>query len=98
MRKDEMIDLLTEYATNERLDNLVLQDVRYTTIRQKASSLMEELEKVDSSRAIQKLIDKYDSVTHEAAALYANYAYKQGLRDMFNLFMSLLDKREGIEE
>ena len=59
---------------------------------------MEELEKVDSSRAIQKLIDKYDSVTHEAAALYANYAYKQGLRDMFNLFMSLLDKREGIEE
>lgn len=97
MEKDEMINLLTEYATNERLDSLVLQNTEYVSIRKKTTSIMEELEKLDSSKEIQKLIDRYDSATYEAAALYANFAYKQGLKDMFNLVISLKDKKEDIE-
>ena len=93
MEKDEVINILAEYATNERLDKQVLQNIEYVAIRGKINSIMEELEKIDSSREIQKIIDKYDSVTHEAAALYASFAYKQGLKDMFNLFMSLQGKK-----
>lgn len=97
MEKDEVINILTEYATNERLDNLVLQNTEYVTIREKINYIMGELEKLDSSRGIQKIIDRYDSATHEAAALYASLAYKQGLKDMFNLFMSLQNKKEDID-
>lgn len=93
-----MINLLTEHATNERLDELVLQNAEYNTIREKICSVMEELEKLDSSIEIQRLIDKYDTISHEAAALYASFAYKQGLKDMFNLFMSLQDKKEETEK
>lgn len=49
-----------------------------------------------SEERMKKVIDRYDSATHEAAARYASFAYKQGLKDMFNLFMSLQDKKEQI--
>lgn len=97
MEENEMINLLTEHATNERLDELILQNAEYNTSREKIDFIMKELEKIDSSKGMQKIIDRYDSATHEAAALYASFAYQQGLKDMFNLFMSLQDKKEDID-
>lgn len=97
MEKDEMINILTEYAMNERLDKIVLQDTLYIKTKEKADLLLNELEKIYSSKEAHKLLDNYDSTVHEAAALYASFAYKQGLKDMFNLFMSLQDKKEDLE-
>lgn len=97
MKKDEIFDILTDCATNERLDKIVLQDTAYIKIKEKADLLLEELEKTNSSEEAHKLLDSYDSTTHEAAALYASFAYQQGAKDIFNLFMSLQDKKEQIE-
>lgn len=98
MRKDEMINLLTEHAINETLDRLVLQNTEYVKTKEKADSLLEELERMDSSRGTHKKLDRYDVTTHEAAALYAKFAYQRGLKDMFNLIMSLRDEGEDITE
>lgn len=96
MEKDKILNILTEYTTNERLDKIVLQDTVYIQTKEKADLLLDKLEKINSSKEAHKLLDSYDSTVHEAAALYANFAYRQGLKDMFNLFMSLQDKKEDI--
>ena len=98
MKKDEMINLLTEHAMSERLDNLILQNTKYIEIREKVHLLLEELEKIDSSKSVQSTIDKYDSAVHEESALYAYFTYQQGLKGMFNLIMSLQNRGESIEE
>lgn len=98
MKKDEMINLLTENALNERLDKLILQNTKYIKIREKVHSLLDELEKIDSSKSLQSTIDRYDSAVHEESALYAYFTYQQGLKDMFNLIMSLQNRGESIEE
>ncbi len=98
MKKDEMINLLTEHAMSERLDNLILQNTKYIEIREKVHLLLDELEKIDSTKSLQNTIDKYDSAVHEESALYAFFTYQQGLKDMFNLIMSLQNKEEIIEE
>ena len=97
MRQDEMIDLLAEHSTNERLDQIALKNPEYIAAREKADFLLQELEETNPSKEVQKAINKYDSAIHATSALYANLAYKQGLKDMFNLIMSLLDKREEIQ-
>ncbi len=98
MKKDEMINLLTEHAMSERLDKLILQNAKYLEIREKVHLLLEELEKIDSSTSMRNIIDRYDSAVHEESALYAYFTYQQGLKDMFNLIMSLQNKGEIIEE
>ena len=98
MKKDEMINLLTENALNERLDKLILQNTKYIEIREKVHSLLDELERIDSSKSVQSTIDRYDSAVHEESALYAYFTYQQGLKDMFNLIMSLQNRGESIEE
>ncbi len=98
MRQDEMIDLLAEHATNERLDKIAFKNPEYITAREKTDFLLQELEETIPSKEVQKAINEYDSAIHATSALYANLAYRQGLKDMFNLIMSLLDKREDIEK
>ena len=98
MRKDEMINLLTEHAMGERLDNLILQNTKYVEIREKVHSLLEEIESIDSTKSMRSTIDRYDSAVHEESALYAYFTYQQGLKDMFNLIMSLQNNGEIIEE
>ncbi len=98
MKKDEIINLLTENAMSERLDKLILHNTKYIEISEKVHSLLEELEKIDSSKSVQSTIDRYDSAVHEESALYAYFTYQQGLKDMFNLIMSLQNRGESIEE
>ena len=98
MKKDEMIHLLTEHAMSERLDKLILQNTKYIEIREKVHSLLEELERIDSSKSMRSTIDRYDSAVHEESALYAYITYQQGLKDMFNLIMSLQNRGESIEK
>ena len=98
MKKDEMINLLTEHAMSERLDHLILKNAKYLEIREKVHLLLDELEKIDSSKSLRNTIDRYDSAVHEESALYAYFTYQQGLKDMFNLIMSLQNRGESIEE
>lgn len=52
MKKDEMINLLTEHAMSERLDKLILQNAKYIEIREKVHLLLDELEKIDSTKSL----------------------------------------------
>lgn len=98
MKETEVIDLLTACATNERIDKLISQNAEYVAAGKKTLVSLEELNKLGLSKEAQNTLDKYDAAQHEEQALYAKFAYQQGLKDMYNLMFSLHNSGEAIEE
>ena len=91
-----MIDLLTEYATNERFSEFIMQSEEYKTAIKNEEEQYSIFDKTltDEQR---KLLDLFATANASTIALTQKIIYQQGLKDMFNLIMSLLDKREDIE-
>lgn len=87
-----MIDLLTEYATNERLSRIVESDEELRSARIDADGKYTEITSVleDNQR---KLLDSFITANSEMDARMEFLSYQQGLKDMFNLIMSLMDKQ-----
>ncbi len=87
-----MIDLLTEYATNERISRIVESDEELRSARIHADGKYTEIISVleDNQR---KLLDSFITADSEMDARMEFLSYKQGLKDMFNLIMSLMDKQ-----
>ncbi len=85
-----MIDLLTEYATNERLSRIVESDEELRSARIDADGKYTEITSVleDNQR---KLLDSFITANSEMDARMEFLSYQQGLKDMFNLIMSLMD-------
>lgn len=93
MVKDEVIDLLTEYATNERLSRIVEEDEEVQAARIHAQEKYTQLESTLTKKQ-KELLEALVSADSEEEARMEFLTYKQGLKDMFNLVMSLLDKQE----
>lgn len=93
MVKDEVIDLLTEYATNERLSRIVEEDEEVQSARIHAQEKYTQLESTLTKKQ-KELLEALVSADSEEEARMEFLTYKQGLKDMFNLVMSLLDKQE----
>lgn len=85
---NEVIDLLTEYVTNERLFRIVEDDAEIRAARIRAE------EKCTLSDEQRDLFDSFIAADSEAAARMEFLTYQQGLKDMFNLIMSLQNKPE----
>jgi len=87
-----VIDLLTEYATNERLSRIVESDEELRSARIDADGKYTEIISVleDNQR---KLLDSFITADSEMDARMEFLSYQQGLKDMFNLIMSLMDKQ-----
>lgn len=88
----EVIDLLTEYATNERLSRIVEEDeeIRVARIHSEEKYTSLESTLTDEQR---KLLDSFITADSEMDARMEFLTYQQGLKDMFNLIMSLQDKQ-----
>ncbi|MCM1259273.1 MAG: hypothetical protein NC307_15715 [Roseburia sp.] len=90
--ENEVIDLLTEYATNERFSSIVEEDeeIRAAKIHsmEKYSTLMNTL--TDGQK---DLLEAFVTADSELDARMEFLIYQQGLKDMFNLMMSLLGKQ-----
>lgn len=93
MVKNEVMDLLTEYATNERLSRIVEDDEEVQAARIHAQDKYTKL--VATLTEEQKeLLEAFISADSEEVARMEFLTYQQGLKDMFNLIMSLMDKEE----
>lgn len=92
IQKDEVMDLLTEYATNERLSRIVADDEEIIAARIHAQEKFSELETALTEEQ-KKLLEAFITADSEEVARMEFLTYQQGLKDMFNLIMSLLDKQ-----
>ena len=86
----EVLDILTKNLTNERLDGIIQQNSEYLEITDRVHKALHELEKIDSSKEAQKIIDEYDMVVHEESALLIKLVYQQGMKDLVQLLLSLI--------
>lgn len=96
LEKNEVIDLLTEYATNERLSRIVEDDEELIAARIHSQEKFSELEAALTEEQ-KKLLETFITADSEEVARMEFLTYQQGLKDMFNLIMSLLDKQEEKE-
>lgn len=97
MKKDEVINILTEYATNERISKLIGQNEEYRTALKNEEEMYQKFDKTLTDE--QKiLLNSFTVAGAETAALSLKFTYQQGLKDMFNLLMSLQDKDEVIKQ
>lgn len=88
----EVIDLLTEYATNERLSRIVEDDAEIRVARIHSEEKYTSLESTLTDEQ-KKLLDSFIMADSKMDARMEFLTYQQGLKDMFNLIMSLQDKQ-----
>ncbi len=92
IQKDEVMDLLTEYATKERLSRIVEDDEEIKAARIHSQEKFSELETTLTEEQ-KKLLETFITADSEEVARMEFLTYQQGLKDMFNLIMSLMDKQ-----
>lgn len=83
---NDVLEILTEQLTNERLDTIALQDSNYQDILKRLDVACEELQKT----ANHQTFEEFNTIQNEQAALYAKIAYQQGMKDIARFFISLI--------
>lgn len=92
MVKNEVIDLLTEYATNKRLARIAEDDEEVQAARIHAQEKYTELVATLTEEQKERL-EALISADSEEVVRMEFLTYQQDLKDMFNLIMSLMDKQ-----
>lgn len=91
--ENEIIEMMTEFMTENRLPKLLWQDEEY----QAASSREREIHEnfvCTLSPGQEKLYDDFIGSSAETEANLVQIVYQQGMRDFYNLLKSLQEKKE----
>lgn len=97
MKKNEVMNILTEYTTNERLSRFIMQNKEYKTALKNEEKEYNNLDKTFTDEQ-KKLMDLFATANATTIALTQKIIYQQGLKDMYNFIMSLQDKGEVVKE
>ncbi len=81
----EITDIVTEYALNERLDQIAMQDKEFLRRDREYEDLLNKCEDVGMSRKQMKLVDKITAAFAAQSSRYAELAYTMGLKDGVSL-------------
>lgn len=96
------MDIITEHATNERLDEILAQDKAFAELQGKIDRLIEELNVLNLTDEQRKTVDDMVSAYTESGAYYSAAAYKQGFKDCANFAVEIFDDKadhiQGKEE
>lgn len=85
-----VLEIITENLMNERLDSIVQNNEKYRQAEQETDKTICVLEGMLSQEQ-QKALDDYLSAENHRAAVYAEISYKQGMKDILTLLVSLID-------
>lgn len=84
-----IFDVITEYAVNEAVNGVLLQNDEYKQIQAKIDSLTDELDRYILPKELRALIDRLISSYNENSALYGRMTYQQGMRDCAALLVKM---------
>ena len=89
--KNEILEVLTQSLSDERLDRITRRDESYQT------AFQEEIEAHDSLEATlsgeqRSLLDDFVSAASKRTAALEKIHYQQGMKDLFDLFQTLAAK------
>lgn len=78
---DGLFHVITEYATNEKIDNAVLQDEEYRKLQKVIEEYLQKLHELELAKEQRVLIDRLISAYNESAAYYGKVCYREGFCD-----------------
>lgn len=93
-----IFDVITEYAVNEAVNGVLLQNDEYKQIQAKIDSLTDELDRYILTKEQKELIDRLISSYNENSALYGRMTYRQGMRDCASLLVEMGLIKNGKED
>lgn len=93
-----IFDVITEYAVNEAVNGVLLQNDEYKQIQAKIDSLTDELDRYILPKELRVLIDRLISFYNENSALYGRMTYQQGMRDCASLLVEIGLIKNGKED
>lgn len=85
-REKSVLDIIAEYAVNERLDVLMFRDPEFQGLEKRIGEAVEAFDRLDLSKKERRTVDRLLSAHTESAAYYSTAAYRQGFRDCASLF------------
>lgn len=85
----EVLDIITEILTNERLDGIAFQNEEYMQAEEETGRKHDLLEEMLNEEQY-KVFEEYLTAENHRTAVYAVLSYKQGMRDLTALLVSLL--------
>ena len=94
MATDNVIDFLTKYAINERLSQVIQDDKELDIARIHAHGIYEKMRGLLSEEQ-QDLLEQLTLADVERNARIEFLTYQQGLKDMYNLMMSLQNEQNN---
>lgn len=86
----QVLDIIIENLTNERLDGIVRSVEEYRQAEEEMDKTISVLEGM-LDKEQNKVLDRYLSAENHRAAVYAEISYKQGMKDLVSLVMALVD-------
>jgi len=84
----EILSIITEHLTNERLDQIILQTEEYRQAEQEEKYLSERFEEMLDGEQ-RKGFNQYQTAENGRIATYIALTYQQGMKDVVNIFLSL---------
>ena len=84
----EILSIITEHLTNERLDQIILQTEEYRQAEQEEKYLSERFEEMLDGEQ-RKAFNQYQTAENGRIATYIALTYQQGMKDGVNIFLSL---------
>ena len=93
-----IFDVITEYATNEGLGDILQQDEEYKQIMQNIDDLTEKMDTLGLPKEQRLLMDRLISAYNENGAYYGRMTYRQGFRDCAALLVEIGLVKDGERE
>ena len=88
MEKD-IFDIITEYAVNEGMNSILLQDDEYIKIQKEIDGKTAQFDKLDLTKEQRLIVDELISAYNDSGAFYGAMTYKKGFRDCASLLLEL---------
>lgn len=76
-----IMDIITEQATNERLDALLRRDKTFVELQKRLDYAIQAFDELNLTKVQSRIVDEMVSAHTESGAYYSAIAYKQGFRD-----------------
>lgn len=84
-----VLEIITENLTNERLDSIVQNNEEYRWAEQETNKTICVLKGILNQEQ-QKALDDYLSAENHRASVYTEISYRQGMKDILTLLVSLI--------
>lgn len=86
---ESILKMITEYASNERLDDIMLGDEEHMAIQKEVDENQERLEKLDLSQEQKMAVDDFTASYIALGVCHARLAYQQAFKDCVALLREI---------